>query len=56
MARMSGRDLWHVGVLVSDEFVDKVVKVKRVSERLIIVKLVIGECLMNVISGWTKSG
>ena len=29
VARMSGRDSWHVGVLASDEFVDKVVEVKR---------------------------
>mgnify|MGYP007071599789 CR=1 FL=1 len=41
-----------VGVLVSEEFVDKIVEVKRMSERLMMVKLVIGECLMNVISGY----
>ena len=41
-----------VGVLVSEEFVDKVVEVKRMSERLMMVKLVIGKCLMNVISGY----
>ena len=38
-----------VGVLVSEEFVDKVVEVKCMSEHLMMVKLVIGKCLMNVI-------
>jgi hypothetical protein len=41
-----------VGILVSEEFVDKVVEVRRLSERLIMVKLVIGKCLVNVISGY----
>ena len=41
---MSGRDL--LGVLV----VEKVVKIKRMGERLMVVKLVVGERLMNVIS------
>jgi len=40
-----------VGVLVSEEFVDKVVEVKCVSEYLMMVNLVIGECLIDVISG-----
>ena len=37
-------------MLVSEEFVEKVVEVKRMSERLMVVKLVVGERLMNVIS------
>ena len=43
-----------VGVLVSEEFVDKVVEVKRMSEHLIMVELVIGKCLMNVTSGYVQ--
>lgn len=39
------------GLLVSEEFVDKVAAVKNVSECLMMVKLVIGECLTNVIPG-----
>jgi len=39
-----------VGVLVSEGFVDKVIEVKSVSKHLMMVKLVIGECLINVIS------
>ena len=38
------------GVLVSEEFVDKVVEVKHMRECLMIVKLVIRKHLMNVIS------
>ena len=46
-----------VGVLVSEEFVDKVVEVKHMSEHLMMVKLVLGKCLMNVISGyWPQVG
>ena len=45
-----------VGVLVSEEYTDKVVEVRHVSECLIMVKLVFGECLVNFISYWTKSG
>ena len=42
-----------VGVLVSDKFVNKVVEVKRMRKRLMMVKLVIGKCPINVISGYT---
>ena len=41
-----------VGVLISAEFVDSVVSVIRVSERLMVVKMVIGRMLVNVISGY----
>ena len=37
---------------MSDKFVDKVVEVKRMRKRLMMVKLVIGKCLINVISGY----
>ena len=41
-----------VGVIVSDEFIDKVVEVTRVSERLMMVKLIVGKCLMNVVAAY----
>ena len=44
------RGLNGVGVLLSEEFIDKVVSVVRVNERLMMVKLVVGRNLLNVIS------
>uniref|UniRef100_UPI00358E0C29 craniofacial development protein 2-like n=1 Tax=Myxine glutinosa TaxID=7769 RepID=UPI00358E0C29 len=41
-----------VGVLFSEEFVDSVVSVTRVSDRLMMVKIMIGKLLVNVISGY----
>ena len=41
-----------VGVIVSEEFIDKVVEVTRVSERLMMVKLIVGKCLMNVMAAY----
>ena len=41
-----------VGVLLCEELVDKVVEVKRVSERLMMVKFVVGKMLINVVSGY----
>ena len=41
-----------VGVIVSEEFIDKVVEVTRVSERLMMVKLIVGKCLMNVVAAY----
>ena len=41
-----------VGVLLSEEIMEMVVDVKRVNERLMLVKLVLGSRLMNVISGY----
>ena len=35
---------------MSQEFIDKVVEVTRVSERLMMVKLIVGKCLMNVVA------
>ena len=40
------------GVLLAQDFIDNMVKVKCVSERLIVVKVVIGECLIKVVSGY----
>ena len=36
-------------MIVSGEFIDKVIEVTRVSERLMMVKLIVGKCLMNVV-------
>ena len=36
-------------MIVSEEFIDKVVEVTRVIERLMMVKLIVGKCLMNVV-------
>ena len=41
-----------VGVIVSEEFIDKVVEVTRVNERLMMVKLIVGKCLMNVVAAY----
>ena len=48
-----GIDGFHgVGVMVAEELVENVVAVLRVSERLMMVKLVIGKCLVNVVSAY----
>ena len=41
-----------VRVIVSEEFTDKVIEVTRVSERLMMVKLIVGKCLMNVVAAY----
>ena len=41
-----------VAVLIRERWVDKVVEVKRINSRLILVKLIIGECLVSVISAY----
>ena len=38
-----------VDIMILEELMDKVVEVVRVNEQLIMVKLVIGKCLVNVI-------
>ena len=43
-----------VGVIVSEEFIDKVVEVTRVNERLMMVKLIVGKCLMNVVAAYAS--
>ena len=40
------------GLVVSEEVMNQVVAVKRVNERLMLVKLALGSCLVNVISGY----
>ncbi|XP_070054765.1 uncharacterized protein [Nicotiana tomentosiformis] len=41
-----------VGILVDRELRESVVEVRRVNDRLIIIKLVIGECTLNVVSAY----
>ena len=41
-----------VGVIVSEEFINKVVGVERVNERIMMVKLIVGKSLMNVVSAY----
>lgn len=41
-----------VGVLLAEKWIDKVVDVKRVNERIMIVKLVVGKHIVNVISAY----
>ena len=41
-----------MGALISEEFVDKAVAAKRLSEHLMMVKLVIKQCLIDVILGY----
>ena len=35
-------------MIISEEFIDKFVEVTRVSSRLMMVKLIVGKCLVNV--------
>ena len=48
--RKKGESL--AGILVAEEFVENVVKVSRLSERCITVKLAVGRRLMNVVSAY----
>ncbi|MBJ5584704.1 hypothetical protein JGG81_25215, partial [Salmonella enterica subsp. enterica serovar Typhimurium] len=41
-----------VGILIAETWSDKVVEVKRVNERIVIVKMVIGVKLVNVVSAY----
>ena len=41
-----------MGVIVSEEFINKVVGVERVNERIMMVKLIVGKSLMNVMSAY----
>ena len=50
-----------VGVIIAEEFIDKVVKVVRVYDRLMMVKVLVGQCLVNkglslCTSGWQEPG
>lgn len=39
-----------VGVLVAERWVKKVIEVKRVSERIIVLRVCIGTCVVNIVS------
>ena len=39
-----------VGVLVAERWIDSVVEVRRVSERVIVLRLAIGKLVLNVVS------
>ena len=41
-----------VGVLIAEKWIESVVDVKRVNERMILVKMIIGEKLVNVMSAY----
>ncbi|HXJ94687.1 MAG TPA: reverse transcriptase domain-containing protein [Terriglobia bacterium] len=41
-----------VGILVAEKYVDKVVEVRRVSDRLIVLRVVVGRMILNVISAY----
>ena len=41
-----------VGVIIAEEFIDKVVKVVRVYDRLMMVKVLVGQCLVNIVSAY----
>ena len=49
-----------VGMLVADRWIEKVLDVKRVSERLMVVRVIVGRSVLNLISvyapqtGWSK--
>ena len=40
------------GCMIEEEFADKVVEVKRVSDRLMMIKLIVGKSLVNIISAY----
>ena len=41
-----------VGLLVADRWIDKVLEVKRVSERLMVVRVIVGRTVLNLISAY----
>ena len=43
-----------MGVIVSEEFIDKVVEVTKVSKRLMMIKLIVGKCLVNVVAAYAS--
>ena len=51
-----------VGMLVADRWIEKVLDVNRVSERLLVVRAIVGKSVLNLISvyapqtGWSKVG
>jgi hypothetical protein len=38
---------------VAEQYIDKVVEVRRVSDRMIVLKMMIGKTVLNVISAYT---
>uniref|UniRef100_A0A1S4BD83 Craniofacial development protein 2-like n=1 Tax=Nicotiana tabacum TaxID=4097 RepID=A0A1S4BD83_TOBAC len=59
---MDGYKLWYsgvlkgkngVGILVDNHLRELVVEVRRVNDRLMTIKLVVGECTLNVVSAYT---
>jgi exonuclease III len=41
-----------VGVVVAEKYVDKVVEVRRVSDRLLVLRVVVGKSVWNVVSAY----
>ena len=41
-----------IGVIIAEEFIDKVVKVVGVYDRLMMVKVLVGQCLVNIVSAY----
>ena len=41
-----------VGLLVADRWIEKVLEVKRVSERLMVVRVIVGRTVLNLISAY----
>ena len=42
----------HVGMFAAEQYIDKVVEVRRVSDRVIILKVLLGKTVLNVISAY----
>ena len=45
-----------MGVLVAERWIDSVVQVKRVSERLMVVRVTVGGSVLNVLSVYAPHG
>ena len=45
-----------VGILVAEKWIDKVIEVKRVNERIILVRIVVGKCVVNLVSAYAPTG
>ena len=41
-----------VGILVAEKWIDKVIEVKWVNERIILVRIVVGKCVVNLVSAY----
>ena len=55
-----GQGIHGVGMLVADRWIEKVLDVKHVSERLMVVRVIVGRSVLNLISvyatqaGWSR--